>query len=275
MTTERKGDAQVTKQPTPKPTPTPDQEQKGSAATTKPTQQLSQTPTPADTSASATTGHHPAISHPSSASQSPVTRESAHGHGSQVAKGVQKQEAAATSTLSLSDSQPRQVIAVSASKNPAAFFNLARRFLVTDEYCDLSALEGAIVSAVDAAHLLERSKLAHIVRIQTSYVTVEPRSKSTGLVSDVTPARVAMSDAAQTSTSSMPIPTPQHLHQHPMHPRPHQTHEQTPQKPHHGKKGNPLRRSRIIITVKRTEEYKAWLKENEDEGDKSTPPPAS
>mmetsp|Transcript_12435 Transcript_12435/g.23330 ORF Transcript_12435/g.23330 Transcript_12435/m.23330 type:complete len:138 (+) Transcript_12435:415-828(+) len=58
----------------------------------------------------------------------------------------------------------RQVIAVSASKNPAAFFNLARRFLVSDEYCDLSALEGAIVSAVDAAHLLERSKLAKIVR---------------------------------------------------------------------------------------------------------------
>lgn len=60
--------------------------------------------------------------------------------------------------------EERQVIAVSASKNPAAFFNLARRFLVTDEYCDLSALEGAIVSAVDAAHLLERSKLAKIVR---------------------------------------------------------------------------------------------------------------
>ena len=62
------------------------------------------------------------------------------------------------------DEQPRQVIAVSASKGPAAFFNLARKFLVTDEYCDLSALEGAIVAAVDAAHLLERSKLATIVR---------------------------------------------------------------------------------------------------------------
>lgn len=59
---------------------------------------------------------------------------------------------------------PRQVIAVSASKGPAAFFNLARKFLVTDEMCDLSALEGAIVSAVDAAHLLERSQLAKIVR---------------------------------------------------------------------------------------------------------------
>ena len=60
--------------------------------------------------------------------------------------------------------QPRQVIAVSASRGPAAFFNLARKFLVTDEMCDLSALEGAIVSAVDAAHLLERSKLATIER---------------------------------------------------------------------------------------------------------------
>jgi hypothetical protein len=59
---------------------------------------------------------------------------------------------------------PRQVIAVSASKGPAAFFNLARKFLVTDDMCDLSALEGAIVSAVDAAHLLERSQLATIVR---------------------------------------------------------------------------------------------------------------
>ena len=58
----------------------------------------------------------------------------------------------------------RQVIAVSASKGPAAFFNLSRKFLVTDEEIDLSALEGAIVSAVDAAHLLERSKLATIVR---------------------------------------------------------------------------------------------------------------
>ena len=58
----------------------------------------------------------------------------------------------------------RQVIAVSASKGPAAFFNLARKFLITDEIVDLSALEGAIVSAVDAAHLLERSKLANIIR---------------------------------------------------------------------------------------------------------------
>ena len=59
---------------------------------------------------------------------------------------------------------PRQVIAVSVSKGPSAFFNLARKFLMTDEECDLSALEGAIVSAVDAAHLLERSQIATISR---------------------------------------------------------------------------------------------------------------
>jgi len=58
----------------------------------------------------------------------------------------------------------RQVIAVSANKNPTAFFQLAKKFLMTNEMCDLSALEGAIVSAVDAAHLLERSQIASIVR---------------------------------------------------------------------------------------------------------------
>jgi hypothetical protein len=62
------------------------------------------------------------------------------------------------------DVRPKQVIAVNASKGPAAFFNLARKFLVADEICDLSALEGAIVSAADAAHLLERSQLATIIR---------------------------------------------------------------------------------------------------------------
>jgi hypothetical protein len=71
---------------------------------------------------------------------------------------------ARTESIGNIDDLPRQLIAVSASKGPAAFFNLARKFLVTDEYCDLSALEGAIVAAVDAAHLLERSKLATIVR---------------------------------------------------------------------------------------------------------------
>lgn len=81
-------------------------------------------------------------------------------------KSPPRDQPSESTQLSTEDpSRPRrQVIAVSASKGPAAFFNLARKFLVTDEMCDLSALEGAIVSAVDAAHLLERSKLAKIVR---------------------------------------------------------------------------------------------------------------
>jgi len=76
-------------------------------------------------------------------------------------------------TLEEIQTQERQVIAVSASKGPAAFFNLARKFLATDEMCDLSALEGAIVAAVDAAHLLERSKLATIVRYEHLVIRFE------------------------------------------------------------------------------------------------------
>jgi hypothetical protein len=76
----------------------------------------------------------------------------------------QKSDTTSPSTPDDPRNRPRQVIAVSASKGPAAFFNLARKFLVTDDMCDLSALEGAIVAAADAAHLLERSKLATIVR---------------------------------------------------------------------------------------------------------------
>lgn len=86
----------------------------------------------------------------------------------------QKSEATSPTTPDDPRTRPRQVIAVSASKGPAAFFNLARKFLVTDEICDLSALEGAIVSAADAAHLLERSKLATIIRYVCAWV-VESR----------------------------------------------------------------------------------------------------
>lgn len=82
----------------------------------------------------------------------------------QASKRDQPSTSTTPSTPEDAAAKPRQVIAVSASKGPAAFFNLARKFLVSDEMCDLSALEGAIVSAVDAAHLLERSKLATIVR---------------------------------------------------------------------------------------------------------------
>jgi len=133
-----------------------------------------------------------------------------------------------------------QVIAVSASKGPAAFFNLARKFLATDEYCDLSALEGAIVSAVDAAHLLARSKLAVIVRIQTAYVPVEPKRKSQ---------HDHASEPGTTTTS-----TSTHLQ--------YSDQPSTSKTLHLSKKTAPLRRSRLIITVKRTVDYERWLEDN-------------
>lgn len=131
------------------------------------------------------------------------------------------------------DDQPRQVIAVSASKGPAAFFNLTRKFLVTDEFCDLSALEGAIVAAVDAAHLLERSKLATIVRVHTSYVTVEPKRKKQQQGNERT------TDSTD-STAQLPLSEEQERRN----------------------SARELRRARIVITVRRTESYKTWLEAN-------------
>lgn len=144
--------------------------------------------------------------------------------------------------LDTSLEESRQVIAVSASKGPAAFFNLARKFLVTDEYCDLSALETAIVSAVDAAHLLERSKLATIVRVQTSYVKVETRRRGSA-------SRYTRNTASQLadSTSSPSASTNTSQHQRPSA---------------GGDSGKEVRRARIVITVKRTEDYRIWLEEN-------------
>lgn len=185
---------------------------------------------------------------------------------------------------------PRQVIAVSASKGPAAFFNLARKFLASDEMCDLSALEGAIVSAVDAAHLLERSKLATIVRIQTSYVAVEPKRKKLTQasqpqvalpVSDATAAQSSSSVQARSSTpQAASIEATKQLSKTPSVARKlsSQQRDSVESKPHQGtteqpssgrskkskgsSKGAEMRRSRIIITVKRTEDYKKWLEEN-------------
>lgn len=184
---------------------------------------------------------------------------------------------------------PRQVIAVSVSKGPSAFFNLARKFLVTDEMCDLSALEGAIVSAVDAAHLLERSKIANIIRVQTSYVTVEPKrrrqAKSTDTPSttieersdtqgmgDFTmqPILYSMTETASTSTQSMEVtgrenqPPLDHLSVASAHSTERSvTRTKRTQQGGRGKgMSGALRRARIIITVKRTEDYKTWLQEN-------------
>mmetsp|Transcript_3742 Transcript_3742/g.10049 ORF Transcript_3742/g.10049 Transcript_3742/m.10049 type:complete len:322 (-) Transcript_3742:288-1253(-) len=176
----------------------------------------------------------------------------------------------------------RQVIAVSASKGPAAFFNLARKFLVTDEMCDLSALEGAIVSAVDAAHLLERSKLASIVRVHTSYVAVEPKRRKhpDEIVTSITESQGGIQGEATTSASSAARPAQDILvnssevndsAKPPHDPQISTGQRATPspegefsrsRKSQGRAKGSPLRRARIIITVQRTPEYKQWLEEN-------------
>lgn len=182
----------------------------------------------------------------------------------------------------VSPDQPRQVIAVSVSKGPSAFFNLARKFLVTDEVCDLSALEGAIVSAVDAAHLLERSKIATIVRIQTSYVAVEPKKRKEHGPSSVSEEASGTAPATETGATSATTGTPPRQPQAidsampvaaagPGTPRIDQPpgastadHSSTAS----ASQGKPkssagtMRRARIVITVKRTEAYKKWLEDN-------------
>lgn len=172
-------------------------------------------------------------------------------------------------------SQPRQVIAVSVSKGPSAFFNLARKFLVTDEVCDLSALEGAIVSAVDAAHLLERSKIATIIRIQTSYVAVEPKKKKEhglGSAADVSEIIAGSPQAEPVVTTTMPQPRLSRgldtlaaaaeqgrakLDQSVG------GSQSTISSPGKSKSSvGAMRRARIVITVRRTDAYKKWLQEN-------------
>lgn len=161
----------------------------------------------------------------------------------------------------------RHVIAVSASKGPAAFFNLARKFLATDELCDLSALEGAIVSAVDAAHLLERSKLATIERIQTSYVAVEPKRKKapTAHISTATTesgVQIPQESLKSIPTGSAGIPTSAaKVGETALKPAASPTPVSRTKKSKGGTSSE-VRRARIMITVKRTPEYKQWLLDN-------------
>ncbi|GAX28241.1 hypothetical protein FisN_27Hh109 [Fistulifera solaris] len=66
-------------------------------------------------------------------------------------------------------STPRNdsTIHVAAGKSPTENMNLARKFLVHHEIVYLSAFDAAIVIAIDAALLLQRSKYATIVRVET------------------------------------------------------------------------------------------------------------
>lgn len=174
---------------------------------------------------------------------------------------------------------PRQVIAVSASKGPAAFFNLARKFLATDEMCDLSALEGAIVSAVDAAHLLERSQLATIVRVSTSYVTVEPKrrrhpsqpkelegessqTQSQSTAESIASGSPQLAPATPASDSKPPTEPSLQVQSEESHSSPSEGTPPASRQSAGRSAGRELRRARIVITVRRTASYKRWLEEN-------------
>lgn len=206
-------------------------------------------------------------------------------HSSSV-EGISDTGALASPTLCAEEASAseRPVIAVSALKGPAAFFNLARKFLVTYDICDLSALEGAIVSAIDAAHLLERSRLAEIVRIQTSYVPVEPKRKKAAARGTLHSREAAKQNQHKVKTSAEPVfvetstgnlqtrssvttVVPQSELGSSVLRGSHST-KRRMTKTQEGKgkgkesRGKELRRARIIITVKRTEDYKQWLEEN-------------
>jgi len=205
----------------------------------------------------------------STATSDVITQQSAHSITTSPTPLHRREEQDEDST--------RNVIAVSASKGPAAFFNLARKFLAKDEICDLSALEGAIVSAVDAAHLLERSKLATIERIQTSYITVEPKRKK-GSTTQISAATAESGEQIpQESFKSIPsasygTPTPASAigavaHQHSGTAAVTHSPSGSPtpvvrSKKSKGGASSEVRRARIIITVKRTPEYKQWLLDN-------------
>mmetsp|Transcript_7401 Transcript_7401/g.16397 ORF Transcript_7401/g.16397 Transcript_7401/m.16397 type:complete len:274 (-) Transcript_7401:78-899(-) len=196
-----------------------------------------------------------------------------------VITGTDSEQSSERGREDASDQPPRQVIAVSVSKGPSAFFNLARKFLVTDESCDLSALEGAIVSAVDAAHLLERSKIATITRIQTSYVSVEPKKRqdhrpSSPVRSVITEHTTASSTPTATEISqgqSSRIESLEVVKEQQEGPAQRDrsasvaatevSHATSSPGKSKGSSGV-LRRARIVITVQRTSDYTNWLKEN-------------
>ena len=74
------------------------------------------------------------------------------------------QKAESPSTANSLSIHAEQETSNSSAKGPVEFFNDAKNILVRDEVYELSALEGSIASAVEAATLLERSKVATIIR---------------------------------------------------------------------------------------------------------------
>jgi hypothetical protein len=63
-------------------------------------------------------------------------------------------------------------VPVSVSKTARAYFNIARKALETHRRVELSALEAAVVIAVDASFLLTRAKMGTVERVNTAFVQV-------------------------------------------------------------------------------------------------------
>lgn len=102
-----------------------------------------------------------------------------------------------------------------------------------------------IRSLVSNRSHLHFSFLSHWSRVQTSYVTVEPkRRKPAPAATPASPSTLSVSGTQPTYVSSTPLPPQESI----------QTRR--------GSSGRELRRARIVITVKRTESYKRWLEEN-------------
>ena len=83
-------------------------------------------------------------------------------------------------------------------------------------------------------------------RVQTSYVTVEPKRRKQP------PAAPAQSPIAPSASAGAPPPTYVSS----------TSHQAQPTHPRRGSSGRELRRARIVITVQRTESYKRWLEDN-------------
>ena len=102
-------------------------------------------------------------------------------------------------------------------------------------------------------------------RIHTSYVAVEPRRRRQN-------PEEGGSETAPAAAASPPIDSMAGYQKaHPISPsadsdaavaEQHAHQQQQQQPPPRSSRGAPLRRARMIITVKRTEEYKQWLHDN-------------
>jgi hypothetical protein len=99
-------------------------------------------------------------------------------------------------------------------------------------------------------------------RIQTSYVTVEPKRKRLP-PSGAGAAQPSSAGAGVASASAMPgYPPPQPYAHAGLAQQHHYPGQQQGARGSAGAGSRELRRARIVITVKRTESYRQWLEEN-------------